>query len=343
MSTFTSNDQAVPAVKGEFTGTGNVFINDGGKGVEGHSQNGFGVYGHSEIGRGVVARSDTNYGLRASSNTLSAARCTSVAGVGVEGESQGAAPGVVGSSASGNGVEGRASTGTGVLGTSSNGPGIHGIGRTSGVLGESNTRHGIEGISKSKTGAGVAGDHKNGGTGVAGVSNSGFGVFGKSDSGHAGFFQGDVFVTGVLGVGKDIVLSNGDCAEDFDVALDDIEPGMVMVLGDDESLHQSSKAYDKRVAGVVSGAGKFKPGIILDKQPSSIVNRRPIALLGKVYCKVDADLGSIEVGDMLTTSSTKGHAMKANDPLKAFGSIIGKALKPLLSGKDLIPILVALQ
>jgi hypothetical protein len=62
-----------------------------------------------------------------------------------------------------------------------------------------------------------------------------------------------------------------------------------------------------------------------------------------VYCKVDAQYGSVEVGDMLTTSPTPGHAMRALDPLKAFGCVIGKALRPLESGQDLIPILVTLQ
>jgi hypothetical protein len=66
--------------------------------------------------------------------------------------------------------------------------------------------------------------------------------------------------------------------------------------------------------------------------------------MGKVYCKVDAQSGDISVGDLLTTSSTPGHAMKADDPLKAFGCVIGKALQSLPAGqKGLIPILVALQ
>jgi hypothetical protein len=69
----------------------------------------------------------------------------------------------------------------------------------------------------------------------------------------------------------------------------------------------------------------------------------PVALVGKVYCKVDAQYGPIEVGDLLTTSCTPGHAMKASDPLKAFGSVIGKALRPLEEGQGLIPILIALQ
>jgi hypothetical protein len=58
---------------------------------------------------------------------------------------------------------------------------------------------------------------------------------------------------------------------------------------------------------------------------------------------VDAAFGAIEVGDLLTTSPTPGHAMKATDQLKAFGSVIGKAMRPLESGRGLIPILIALQ
>jgi hypothetical protein len=84
--------------------------------------------------------------------------------------------------------------------------------------------------------------------------------------------------------------------------------------------------------------GFYKPGLILDKQESSN-NRMPIALMGKV----DAQYGAIEVGDLLTTSSTPGHAIKTCDPLKAFGAVIGKALRPLTEGQRLIPILIALQ
>jgi hypothetical protein len=49
------------------------------------------------------------------------------------------------------------------------------------------------------------------------------------------------------------------------------------------------------------------------------------------------------VGDLLTTSPTPGHAMKATDPLRAFGAVLGKALLPLRSGQGLIPVLIAMQ
>jgi hypothetical protein len=107
-------------------------------------------------------------------------------------------------------------------------------------------------------------------------------------------------------------------------------------------LEPSQFAYDKRVAGVISGAGSYKPGIVLDKQGDA-ANRMPVALVGKVYCKADAQFGAIEIGDLLTTSPTPGHAMKATDQARAIGAIVGKALEPLLSGVGLIRMLVVMQ
>jgi hypothetical protein len=152
--------------------------------------------------------------------------------------------------------------------------------------------------------------------------------------------QATIWIKGATG---DIILQNADCAEDFDVSeSEEIEPGTVMVLDQEGRLERSTGAYDKKVAGVISGAGEYKPGIVLDKKESQ-KHRLPVALMGKAYCKVDAQYSSIEVGDLLTTSPTPGHAMKAKDTLKAFGAVIGKALRPLEAGTGLIPILIALQ
>ena len=103
----------------------------------------------------------------------------------------------------------------------------------------------------------------------------------------------------------DIILRNADCAEEFDLAADDALPGTVVVIGDDGRLHPSATAYDRRVAGVISGAGACRPGIVLDRNPSTSP-RGAVALIGKVFCKVDAAYGAIEVGDLLTTSPTRG-------------------------------------
>jgi hypothetical protein len=146
-----------------------------------------------------------------------------------------------------------------------------------------------------------------------------------------------------LTVNNDVILTGADCAEEFDIAAEgDVEPGTVMVLGEGGSLRVSDHAYDRKVAGVISGAGEYRPGLILDRG-NSPRKRLPLALVGKVYCKVDAQYGSIAVGDLLTTSPTLGHAMRTADPLKAYGAVIGKALRPLEAGCRLIPILIALQ
>ncbi len=235
-------------------------------------------------------------------------------------------PGVEGKSELGSGVEGTSTSGSGVKGKSTEGLGVEG---------ESTKAPGVKGASVEQAG-------------VAGYSDQFVGSWAETQSTFhpalfargnplAGRFEGDVEVTG------DIRLLNADCAEDFDVqCADGTDPGTVMVVGTAGQLMPSEQSYDRRVAGVVSGAGDFKPALVLDAQKSTRP-RRPIALVGKVFCKVDASYGAIEVGDLLTTSATPGHAMRANDPLSAFGAVIGKALRPLREGQGLIPILIALQ
>jgi len=61
------------------------------------------------------------------------------------------------------------------------------------------------------------------------------------------------------------------------------------------------------------------------------------------HCKVDADIAPVSVGDVLTTSPTKGHAQKVLDASKATGAVIGKALGSLKKGKGTIPVIVTLQ
>jgi hypothetical protein len=149
---------------------------------------------------------------------------------------------------------------------------------------------------------------------------------------------------GNISVPGDIQLTGADCAEEFDLEGSPaaVEPGSVMVIGSAGGLKPCEQAYDRRVAGVISGAGDYRPGIILHKGPDH-EQRVPVALTGKVFCKVDATFGAVEVGDLLTTSPISGHAMKASDSSRAFGAILGKALQPMSAGQGLLPVLVALQ
>jgi hypothetical protein len=165
-------------------------------------------------------------------------------------------------------------------------------------------------------------------------------VFAGNAKSYTNTADAAIWINGETG---DIILKNADCAEEFEVGdSEGVEPGVVLALGDEGRLTLSHHPYDGKVAGVVSGAGGVRPGIVLGRSVDAR-NRWPIALSGKVFCKVDADESPVKVGDLLTTSSTPGHAMAARNHRRAFGAVIGKALAPLKSGKALIPILVALQ
>jgi hypothetical protein len=178
---------------------------------------------------------------------------------------------------------------------------------------------------------------------VAGILNNpngtGAAIYGEHiANGLAGYFKGNVIVTG------DISFPGADFAEDFTVEEGSAaEPGTVMTLSGSGELIPSERPYEKKVVGVVAGGGSFHSGIVMDKQSDSTVRRQPIALVGKVFCKVDAGYGPIDVGDLLTSSPTRGHAMRATDPALAFGTVIGKAMAPLGEGVGIIPILISLQ
>jgi hypothetical protein len=147
----------------------------------------------------------------------------------------------------------------------------------------------------------------------------------------------------VDGSAGDIILDNADCAEDFDLADgEEWVAGAVMSFNEDGLLCLSTHEYDTAVAGVVSGAGHYRPGIVLDRRAGG-GPRVPLAMLGKVFCLVDADFGAVRPGSLLTTSPRRGHAMRAADPSRAFGAVIGKALRPLERGQALIPVMVSLQ
>ncbi|MDA4123645.1 MAG: hypothetical protein OK456_10745 [Thaumarchaeota archaeon] len=290
-------------------------------------------------GSGLTSKINITVAEAATSGVSSSGSTVGVAGVSVTND------GVLGESTKGNGVEGDSNSGPGVYGSSQTGPGV--------------------------SGTSVSGN------GVSATSTNSNGIYAKGKT--AGLFDGEVTVNGALSAtgalsaaslktsgevnagsvttsgnvtANDVMLTGADLAEDFFSTMDArIEPGTVVVINEAGGLGQSQQAYDKRVAGVVSGAGSFKPAIVMDRMrqqgggeaPQIADSRVSVALVGKVYCKVDAAYARIEVGDLLTTSPRPGYAMKANDQGRAFGAVIGKALAPLDSGTGLVPILVALQ
>lgn len=299
--------------------------NDAGVGVGGGSKTGIGVFGITQTSTGVGGSSISGYGVQGISKSNNGVRGDSVSSFGVVGTTtagDGKTAGVWGQDISADktsclGVRGDSTSGTGVAGFSASWHGVYGSSETDiGVLGESKSFDGVFGISHSSQHAGVSGHNDAGGV--------------------AGYFEGDVKVTG------DLMLTGADFAEQFDLAnSDSCEPGTVMVMNANGAVTESASAYDRKVVGVISGAGEYKPALVLDRKAEG--SRAVIALMGKVYCKVDACEIPIRAGDLLTTSDRPGHAMKADGFERAFGAVIGKALQSLEEGCGLIPVLVNLQ
>jgi hypothetical protein len=143
---------------------------------------------------------------------------------------------------------------------------------------------------------------------------------------------------------KVLEITGADLAEKFPTT-ETLEPGIVVEIDPDNPGHlrKARGAYNKRVAGVVSGANGLSKGIILGNLEGS-ENHTPIAISGRVWVYADATHEAIEPGDLLTTSDTPGHAMKASDPSRAHGTILGKAMTRLEKGKTgFVLVLVNLQ
>ena len=366
------------AVWAEHTGNGDgaaVFgIFNQGTGVSGSGV--VGVHGSSYTGGGAV----TGTGVLGTGEL--GVSGTSPSGTGVMGTNGagssitiGFGGGVRGDSDNGWGVIGTSATYDGVRGENNgNGAAIHGVchsvGGKAGLFDGSLQVNGTtqfsgtvnssaEIIAHVNTGDGVAGWTNDGSkSGVVALnSNNGHGLYAKS-GGFAGYFDGNVQANGNVqvsgdvtatnvNVSGDIFLTGADCAERFDVAVGlDVAPGTVVSMGADGILRPSDRAYDPSVVGIVSGAGAFRPGITLGCRSDTSVeahSKVSVALIGRAFCHVTDEAGRVRVGDLLTTSSRPGVAMRAERSSASMGCILGKALADAVEADMLIPVLVAPQ
>jgi hypothetical protein len=148
----------------------------------------------------------------------------------------------------------------------------------------------------------------------------------------------------------EIQLKGGaDLAEYFDVLTDDgaeelIEPGTIVSIhpGFPGKLQQTTQAYDRKIAGIVSGANGIDPGMVMSQDNSIASGNHAVALTGRVYVKATDANGTIKPGDFLTSSSKPGYAMKAKNMKKAKGAIIGKAMTGLDS-EGYVLVLISMQ
>jgi hypothetical protein len=227
-------------------------------------------------------------------------------------------------------------TGTGLFGTASDG-----------IFSTSTDGRGISGWSTNHWG--VSGDCTSAGTyGVLGTPQEG--VLGSSPSvtKPAGRFNAPVGgiaieANGLVKVKTLQILGGADLAERFEVE-GDPAPGTVLVLDPSAPgrLRAATESYSPHVAGVVSGANALDAGIILSRDEHT-AGTAAVALTGRVWVQCDATEVPIRIGDLLTTSANPGHAMKASDRDRAFGSVLGKAMSALERGTGMVLVLVSLQ
>lgn len=155
----------------------------------------------------------------------------------------------------------------------------------------------------------------------------------RVDSTGKGFFDGGTQTGGA------------DFAESVAIAGESSrhEPGDLLIVDTTakRQLKLSSQPYSTLVAGIYS----TKPGVLATPhsmdQPAA--NEIPLAIVGIVPCKVTAENGPIQPGDLLVSSSTRGRAMKGTDRSRMLGAVVGKALEPLNEGQGTIQVLVTLQ
>lgn len=121
-------------------------------------------------------------------------------------------------------------------------------------------------------------------------------------------------------------------------------PGDLLVIdaSGERRLSLSQAPYSTLVAGIYS----TQPGVVASQHRVDEVlpnNEVPLAVIGIVPCKVTTENGPIAAGDLLVTSSVRGHAMKGTDRARMLGAVVGKALEPLREGTGVIQVLVTLQ
>jgi hypothetical protein len=172
---------------------------------------------------------------------------------------------------------------------------------------------GIRGESLSPNGAGGLFENKAGGNIILGL-NAGVTKF-RVDG------QGTVYADGGFQP------YGADFAESMQVAgsRDKYSPGDLLAI--DATANQTLALAQKPYSTLVAGIYSTKPGVLgsthaaEDQRSAAEV---PLAVVGIVPCKVTAENGAIQVGDLLVSSSTPGHAMKGTDRTRMLGAVVGK-------------------
>lgn len=136
--------------------------------------------------------------------------------------------------------------------------------------------------------------------------------------------------------------SGGDVAERLRlVPGETIHPGMAVSVSSqsDGQIEASRQAYDSRFVGIVAGAGGISPALVIGNEAER-PEVPPISLVGVVFALADATDEPIRKGELLATSSVKGHLARAKPEAIPSGALVGKSLDNLDSGRGLIRVIL---
>jgi|GEM_PF-3474698 len=130
---------------------------------------------------------------------------------------------------------------------------------------------------------------------------------------------------------------NGADVAEYVLVSEPVELGDVIEIDPEHPKHyrKARAPYSRLLAGVIA----TQPGLILGAREAR-ESQALLALLGRVWAKATTENGPIRPGDLLTSSSKIGYAMRCPSPSECDGAILGKALSALEHGEGAVLILV---
>ncbi len=118
--------------------------------------------------------------------------------------------------------------------------------------------------------------------------------------------------------------------------LQKFQEGQVLIYNETtKKVELSKQPYDPRIIGVYKPAEK----IPLGDTEGFYIKEAKILDKGIAYVKYNSENGQIRAGDLLTSSSVPGEAMKATDS----GLILGIALENAITASGLIKVRILIQ
>jgi hypothetical protein len=178
------------------------------------------------------------------------------------------------------------------------------------------------------------------------IGTSGYPPTPKTAGWDGGIHTWDVEAEGTMWSRNGCQTGPRDLAENY-ASVEPLTPGDVVRVEGSDFIARSTSPEDFTIIGIVSERPGFLLNSVRGEHAPAQSRLYPVALAGRTPCKVTDENGPINPGDLLTSSSTLGHAMRAM-PMTVDGgilyrpaTIVGKALGAHGAGAGVIEVFVA--